>query len=160
MAVIVRPAVSADAEVLSAVRHASISVLCAADHLNDAQRIADWLSNNSPERLRSIIEDPDKLAFVALVEDDAAGFGALSLSEGMVLFNYVAPAHRFQGVSSALLDRMETELAGADHSEVKLTSTVTAQRFYLARGYAYAGEGSQDWGYPMVKTLRPLRHPA
>ncbi len=160
MTVKVRVALAADAEALSEVRRASISELCVADHLNDEQRIADWLSNNSPERLRSIIMDPDKRAYVALVADEVAGFGALSISEGMVLFNHVAPAHRFAGVSSALLDRMESDLAEAGHFEVKLTSTVTAQQFYLARGYAYAGEGSQDWGYPMVKPLGLRKHPA
>lgn len=149
----IRPATIADAEAMSDVRRASISELCTADHLNDEKRIADWLSMTTPDSIRALLKDDEKPLLVAVTEDEVVGIGCFHLISGSVLLNYVAPTHRFRGVSTALLTRMEKELVTAGFYEVKLTSTVTAQKFYLSRGYEYAGEGSWDWGYPMVKQL-------
>jgi hypothetical protein len=65
----------------------------------------------------------------------------------------VSPEHRFVGASTALLAAMEATLGPG---EATLTSTATAHRFYLARGWTDAGEVERYAGmaaYPMRKRI-------
>lgn len=150
--IIVREARHEDVPDMGAVMIASITELCESDHKGDPTRIASWTSNKTSGHIQSWIADPSKRLWVAILGETIVGVGCLSL-DGQVLLNYVAPAHRFSGVSRALMDRMEAGLAAAGFTEVRLTSTVTAQRFYRDRGYVNDGPGGWDWGYPMVKSL-------
>jgi GNAT superfamily N-acetyltransferase len=70
--------------------------------------------------------------------------------------NYVDPAHRFQGVSRALLAAMEVAMREAGASEGRLKSTSTAHQFYLDAGWSdigplYTGRFIDAW--PMRKAL-------
>ncbi|MCK7502017.1 MAG: ligase-associated DNA damage response endonuclease PdeM [Comamonadaceae bacterium] len=53
---------------------------------------------------------------------------------------YVDPAARFGGVSDALLRGLEDAARGEGLTRLLLTSTLTAQRFYRARGYLPDGD--------------------
>ena len=55
--------------------------------------------------------------------------------DGEVTLNYVSPSARFQGVSKALLARMEETAKGKLADRMSLTTTETARRFYHDRGY-------------------------
>ena len=48
---------------------------------------------------------------------------------------YVLPEARFSGVSKALLENVEEQARKLRLEHCSLTSTLTARRFYLDRGY-------------------------
>jgi len=133
----VRRATEDDAAGACAVIRASIRELCTLDHGGDEGYIASWLSNKTLENVRRWIAQ----SHFFVVEEDGAvvGVGAMT-DDGKITLNYVAPAARLRGVSTALLQRLE-ETAGAMGLETcRLESTRTALRFYEARGYAKVPE--------------------
>ena len=151
----VRPAVEADIPAMSAVMTASVAELCVADHRNDPGNIAKWVSNRTPEGVGKMLANPDQSFFVAERNGEIVAVGAVN-RQGVVIFNYVAPTHRFQGVSRALLAHLEQVLREAGHREARLVSTITAHRFYLDRGWAEDGPPEVDGfstSYPMRKVL-------
>ena len=75
----------------------------------------------------------------------------------MIGLNYVSPDARFQGVSRALLGALEARASERGNTRCFLTSTQTARRFYLSRGYAETGPPGGAFGtssgFPMSKDL-------
>jgi GNAT superfamily N-acetyltransferase len=137
---------------MSAVLIASITELCAADHRNDQAALGGWLANKTPQSIAQWFDNPASHLLVAERDGGIAAIGGYNDAREITL-NYVAPAHRFAGVSRALLAAMEQALGPG---EAMLTSTRSAHRFYLARGWrdfgaieTYAGMDA----YPMRKTL-------
>jgi GNAT superfamily N-acetyltransferase len=151
----VRPAVEADVDAMSVVMTASVTELCSADHHDDPQNIAQWVSNRTPAGVATMMARPAQSFFVAERDGEIAAVGAMN-EDGVIIFNYVSPLHRFAGVSSALLTHLEAALRQAGHREGRLTSTTTAHRFYLGRGWVDSGPPEIDGfstSYPMRKTL-------
>lgn len=153
----IRPVVAADAETLSSILCASIRQLCIADHKNDPALIGNWTANKTPERMTRWIANPQLSLVIAERDGQAAGVGCVS-SDGELQLNYVSPAHRFCGVSRAILDHLEAALVKS-LKRARLTSTETAHRFYREAGWDDVGEpvvvfGIQ--GYPMEKTLKAV----
>lgn len=146
--ILIRNARRADAPAMSAVLIASITELCAADHDNDPDRLAEWLANKTPSGVAAWFDNPDNTLVVAERGGQIAAVGGFSASREITL-NYIAPAHRFAGVSTALLEAMELELGPG---EARLNSTATARHFYLGRGWTEAGPRDIA-GYPMRKLL-------
>ena len=96
--------------------------------------------------------NPDNRLFVAEHDGTLAAAGACNVRREIIL-NYVSPEHRFVGASTALLAAMEQALGPG---EATLTSTATAHRFYLSRGWQDAGPTERYAGmvvYPMRKTV-------
>lgn len=154
MTISVRRAGEADISEMSAVMIASITELCAADHQNDPARIADWTRNKTPDGVRAMLTNPDLSIFVAEQGGAIAGVGGINGE--IVALNYVAPAHRFRGVSKALLEGMEAELKARGHSTIRLMSSATAYQFYARTGWIDAGQPGQDYsssGRQMYKAL-------
>jgi hypothetical protein len=148
----VRPAVLADAEAMSDLLVASITALCVEDHGNRPDAVVPWLANKTPEGVRKWFANPENRLFVAEHDGALAAAGACNTKREIIL-NYVSPEHRFVGASTRLLAAMEAALGPG---EARLTSTATAHRFYLARGWADAGELERYAGmiaYPMRKQL-------
>lgn len=145
MAIRVRSAAREDANAAIGVLRRSIAELCAADHLNDAQRLEDWLSNKTCDQFFKWLGAPDAPILVAETDDGViAGVAAFSL-RGQVLLNYVDPEFRFSGVSKQLLGEMEAWLRDAGVSRASLSTTVTAHQFYLSCGYEdVTPEGTQQ----------------
>ena len=150
--ILVRNARRTDAPAMSAVLIASITQLCAADHRNDPAVLAQWLANKTPDGVRQWFANPGNRLFVAERDGMLAATGAINDKREIIL-NYVSPEYRFAGVGTALLAAMENALGpGA----ARLTSTATAHRFYLARGWTDAGELERYAGmvaYPMRKMI-------
>ena len=143
-----------DAPAMSAVLIVSITELCAADHHNDPKLLASWRENKSPERVAQWFASPASTLLVAERNGEIAAVGGYFAADRTVSLNYVSPAHRFAGVSTALLAAIE---AGLGPGEANLESTQTARRFYESRGWAVAGELAPHRGiegYPMRKVLR------
>jgi GNAT superfamily N-acetyltransferase len=76
---------------------------------------------------------------------------------GEITLNYVSPDARFRGVSTTLLAALEARAIEQGHERCTLTSTETARRFYLARGYSADGAAAENFGttssYPMSRWL-------
>lgn len=130
----VRAARLDDAEAMSAVLIASITELCAADHGGDAAAIAEWTANKTPDGVREMMAKPDTQFLVAEHDGAIAAVGAMSGRE--IRLNYVSPAHRFAGVSKALLSAMERAIGPG---EARLEATKTAQQFYRKAGWTAVG---------------------
>jgi GNAT superfamily N-acetyltransferase len=154
----VRPAAPGDAAAAARAMRASIRRLCAADHGGDPDRIAAWCANKTAAHVRRWLADPDTRLFVAELDDRIAAVGSVS-TDGEVLLNYVDPRACRRGAGSALLARLEAELAALGHAEARLDSTATAHRFYLARGWSDAGPPAPWRGMPSWPMRKPLRPP-
>lgn len=155
MGIEVRDAVHDDAEAMCVVLRRSIQELCVLDHKDDPETLDGWLSNKTPENVRSWIDSPDQRVFVAVDGEEICGVGATAAS-GEILLNYVSPDARFRGVSKSLLARLEEHLRVSGLTAASLTSTQTAHRFYLGAGYEDDGPPKMWRGgevYQMRKAL-------
>ena len=135
---------------------ASITELCLADHGNNPEILGRWLANKTPENLVAWSADPGASLLLAVEDSVVLAVGSVKHS-GEITLNYVSPHARFRGVSSALLQALETSAAERGASTCTLLSTETAHRFYLARGYADVGAPEHKFGtsasYPMSKKI-------
>lgn len=158
----IRAARLADAVEVCRVLRRSISELCGDDHHGDPAILEKWLASKTPANVQSWIEDPHGSMFVAVDNGVIVGVAAIT-SAGEVTLNYVSPDARFQGVSKALLARLEARAAELGHGRCTLTSTLTARRFYRSAGYVDAGLPSTGFfteaSLRMVKTLADLQRP-
>ncbi len=111
---------------------ASIVELCFADHDGDRGLLAIWLANKTPDNLRVWIAQSH--VFIAEREGMMAGVAGITGS-GEITLNYVSPAHRFAGVSRALLLAVEERARDLGLDHCTLESTKTSLAFYRAAGY-------------------------
>ena len=156
MSLTIRGARAADAPAVTELVRRSITQLCGADHRDDPALLDGWLSNKTVENVTAWIDSPRNYTLVAEIDAVAAGVAVLTV-EGEVLLNYVDPAARFRGVSTALLAALEERARSLGLETVRLDSTLTARRFYEERGYRVHGEGKCAFGAipcrPMIKQL-------
>jgi N-acetylglutamate synthase-like GNAT family acetyltransferase len=156
MVVTVRQAVESDAESACDVVRRSIRELCIADHRNDQDTLEAWLENKTVAMFERLINAESKSCVVALRNRQVCGFGHMNHS-GEVGLLYVAPEARFLGASTLMLAWLEEQAARLGLNAVFLNSSLTAKRFYEARGYEQTAEPSPGfgitWGWPMVKQL-------
>lgn len=151
----IREARLSDTDQAVQVLRRSISELCFADHKNDPTAVSDWLANKTPEHFQSWIALPEQRLLVAVLDDRVVGVAA-AREDGEITLNYVSPDYRGRGVSTGLVKALETHLAAHGVVESRLTSTVTARRFYLMAGYkidAGQQEGMNDRPLKMRKRL-------
>ena len=153
----VREAVVSEANRCSEVLCASIRELCVLDHKGDEEIISQWIANKTPETLRSWILSSRTTIYVAEVDGEIAGVGAVSDGSEVTL-NYVSPNHRYLGVSQTILKKLERALRDRDLNVAYLTSTQTAHEFYRKAGWYDVGE-PELWlgikGFPMEKAFFP-----
>lgn len=152
----IRAARQDDAAEICLVLRRSITELCVADHNNDPQILDPWLANKTPENLHAWIARAGQTYRVVVIDDQIAGVGAVSATEG-VLLNYVSPDFRYRGVSKALMAVLEDWLKEQGQVVCHLTSTATARQFYTTLGYLPDGEPvmrrSGMLTFPMKKLL-------
>ena len=129
-----RPAKVEDAEEGCELIRASIRDLCREDHENDPGALEGWLANKSVKNVRVWFSQLGLYSFVATQDGRLVGVATLS-GAGEVMLLYVRPDARFQGVSKALLAKLEDQARKLKLEHCSLTSTLTARRFYLDRGY-------------------------
>ncbi|WP_170331135.1 GNAT family N-acetyltransferase [Ruegeria arenilitoris] len=139
---------------LSRVLIRSIALLCEIDHQGDPEKIALWTANKDPATIRGWIEAGSQI-WLAENGGRVAAVGGL-FETGRISLLYVDPAHTGQGIGSALLNRLEHELASVGCKEAQLEATRTAREFYLARGWQDSGQ-SQEWnGIPQLPMRKSL----
>lgn len=151
---VLRPATVFDVFDLSTVLCSSIRELCSADHNNNSQIIAQWTANKTPESLRRWLAG-DHAIWLATLNGRAAGVGAVSPTAEISVL-YVAPQAVGQGVGTALLAQLESMAKNAGHQTAHLSSTTTAQGFYVKHGWTSAGMVELDplgRSYPMQKKI-------
>lgn len=136
---------------MSALRRASITQLCAADHDNDPQAIAAWVGDRDADAFRALMQETDKQFLIAEINGQMAGLGGVA--GAMITLNYVHPDFRFQGVSKAMLAALEGVIAAQGFAHATLVSTTTALGFYQALGWVRTGGGNKEVGYPLNKPL-------
>jgi len=130
----IRAARLEDAEPAIDLVRRSIVELCREDHDGDALTLEGWLANKSVKNMRAWIETPGSNVFIAERDGAMAGVGAFT-GAGDVILLYVEPALRFSGISSGLLARIEERAREIGLPRLRLTSSLTARRFFLARAY-------------------------
>jgi GNAT superfamily N-acetyltransferase len=142
-----------DAALYADLLRRSITDLCIADHQNDPAKLEPWLANKTADQVRDWIARDDLVIRVAILNAAPAGFG-LAARSGDIRLMYTAPEARFQGVSTALLAHMESDLHALEIATATLTSTGTAHTFYKSRGWFDRGAPEIDngmTGFPMAK---------
>ena len=153
--ILVRPATEADVPAMSATLIASITELCVPDHRNDSEAIVRWTANKTPAGVTAMLTAPGNQLLVAERDGEIAAVGCV-MGGNEIGLNYVHPAHRFQGVSRALLAAMEDVMRQAGTTEGRLKATTTAHQFYLDAGWIDTGPvytGRWIDAYPMTKRL-------
>lgn len=149
-----RQANAADASAICAVLRTSIQICCITDHQNDAQKLAAWLENKTPESVLRWLASAG-IALVAEEDAEVVGF-AQCKADGELTLCYLLPQARFCGVGKALLLGVQDWAQQAGIASLFCESTLTAQAFYLRNGFVADGEPT-DWcgmqGLPMRKFL-------
>ena len=152
----IRDATRADAAAACDVLRTSIAELCVADHRSDPEILGRWLANKTPENLAAWADDAGASLLLAVEGDAILAVGSVR-NDGEITMNYVAPAARFRGASSALLEALEARAKERGNTSCNLLSTETAHRFYLDRGYVGVGAPRGKFGttssYPMSKKI-------
>lgn len=151
----IRDAVEADADAACEVMRRSIAELCLADHHGDSKILGAWLANKRPEIFRAWLTRGNQSYLLAIEDRRVLGVGAVT-DAGEITLNYVSPDARFRGVSHAMLAALERRARERGNGECRLTSTTTAHRFYVARGYVETGGTDRNFGtdgFPMRKAL-------
>lgn len=128
----------------------SIAELCSPDHHGNAERIASWLQNKTPETWSTWINSPKATLYVSVSAGEIAGVSMMSAS-GDILLNYISPDMRFCGVSKAMMQTMESAALDQGLNKCRLSSTKTAAQFYRSIGYELV-KADQD-GLSMQKKL-------
>ena len=156
MSITVRPAAEADAVVACDVLRRSIRELCVADHGHDEQVLSAWLANKTPENVRAWITSASSFAVVAVDGSEVRGVGLVQ-RDGEIQMCYVAPEVQYRGAGKLMLCALEEQAARWGLNSVRLTSSVTARRFYERNGYVQSGEPKSVYGlrsvYPMSKSI-------
>jgi N-acetylglutamate synthase-like GNAT family acetyltransferase len=121
------------------------------DHGNDKEFLSKWLANKTPDNLAKWIADENSYTFVAEKSGVIVGVGAIT-DTGKITLNYVSPDARFEGVSKAMLERLETKAHELGLGRCSLESTLTARAFYISAGYG-ENESRESPCQPMSKRL-------
>jgi len=122
------------------------------------EQIDTWVAHGRVDHTRWLIDDGQ--CYVCVDGEDLLGFAVIKDNEIRRLF--VSRSHLKQGIGSALLEQVESQVAAAGFATVHCESTLTAVGFYKSKGYEEAGEKGRDIGQgqklavvSMVRTLSP-----
>ena len=158
MKIIVRPAEQRySVAAVDAIRR-SISQLCAADHHNDHDTLAAWLSNKTPDSFVSWLSDPEIFCVVAESDDRLSGVGLLHRS-GEIRLIYLTPGVQRHGIGKMIHSELEAMANCWGLTSLHLDSTAMARPFYESLGYHPAGPAVPRFGvlhsFPYGKQLQP-----
>lgn len=156
--VTVRQAEPKDAEAAVEVLRRSITELCTADHHGDADTVANWLANKTPQNFRSWLANDENFCVVAETNNHILGVGLLHRS-GEIRLCYLTPGSQRQGIGKAVYLALEEKAKAWGLCKLNLESTVSARTFYESVGYQPAGAPKPGFGishcHPYEKALQP-----
>lgn len=127
----VRKAQPEDAEAICDVHIASVRTLCAKDYT--PEQIEAWVGKRFPEKYRNAIANLSETIFVAHKGEEVVGFAWFFEYEVRAV--YVHPSYTRQGVGTLLLEAVEREAVAGNIDKLKLSASITAERFYQSCGY-------------------------
>jgi GNAT superfamily N-acetyltransferase len=116
---------------VAAVHRASILDLCAT-HYSTAE-LSVWTDALRPEAYAALLVGRE--FFVAEEDDRILGFGVLDRSQSLINATYVSPKAVRRGVGRRLVEAMEEAARQGGLRQLKLSSTLSAVRFYERLGY-------------------------
>jgi len=152
MALTIRQARSDDAEAISQVIVAALRESNGQDY--PASVIESVVANFAPERVVELLQQ--RLVFVALLEEEIVGTGALDGSTVRSLF--IAPQQQRKGIGQALMTRIEKTAVERGIEALLIPSSLTAESFYARLGYRVVREQlhGEERTLIMTKPLAPL----
>jgi GNAT superfamily N-acetyltransferase len=154
----VRRADPKDAEEAADVLRRSITESCALDHQGDADTLARWLANKTPQNFLSWLASDDNFCVVAEADSHVVGVGLLHRS-GEIRLCYLAPSAQRKGIGKAVYSALEEQAKAWGLRTLSLESTVSARQFYEGLGFRSAGMATPGFGishcHPYEKQLQP-----
>lgn len=135
MKILIRPAKEKDAKGILEAHYSAVHDTCSKDY---AQNILnDWSPKVTGERVDKYLSEsfPEETTYVAEVDGEIAGFGAIVESENELRAVYVSSKFSGLGVGSKLLERLEKVARDRGCSELHMVSSLTAEAFYKRHGY-------------------------
>lgn len=129
---------------------------CTEDHRNDPLVLQKWLSNKTPETVESWFCWPAHFPLVATVDENVVGVAMLS-RPGKIVLLHVDPAWRGRGIGTALLKAMEEKALRTGSATLRVSSTMSARRFYESQGFEFISNTTVPYGsaLAMAKRLKP-----
>ena len=126
----IRKANKDDIDVAWQIRKESIMAECSEHY---SPEIIDlWLNGSLPANFSAELESN---FYIAVVDEEIAGLGALSYKENKIYAIFVKPAFLGKGVGKKMMIFLEDLASQKGVSTVYLDSTLNAAPFYRSRGY-------------------------
>ncbi|MBD9504096.1 GNAT family N-acetyltransferase [Pseudomonas sp. PDM17] len=152
MDVLIRQAHNGDAKAISQVIVAAVRESNGQDY--PASVIESVVANFTPERVIELLQQ--RLVFVALLDDEIVGTGALDGHTVRSLF--IAPQQQRKGIGKALMRRVEKTSLQRGIEVLLVPSSLTAESFYARLGYRLLREQlhGEERTLIMNKPLTPL----
>ena len=130
----IRPATVEDVDAIANIFVACVRTLGSADYTNE--QIETIINLRNAELYLAEIETKNIIIFVAEAEAEIVGFG--SIAEGRAIGDlFVLPDYTRQGIGTLLLEALEQIALQKGVSKLWVMASLTAQPFYLSRGYEY-----------------------
>ena len=153
----VRQADPKDAQEAADVLRRSITELCALDHRGDANTLAAWLANKTPQNFLSWLASEDNFCVVAEANSHVVGVGLLHRS-GEIRLCYLAPGAQRKGIGKAIYLALEEQAKAWGLRTLRLESTISARQFYEGLGFLSGGIATPGFGishcHPYEKQLQ------
>ena len=155
-ALLLRPAVASDAEIIARVRHSAVNGIAVAAYPRElVDAWAGALDERRYRRFREVIAGGQELMHVAEHRSTILGFGSVIPTRNELRAIYVDASWVRCGVGAAILKQLESVALKARCPYLELESSLNAKDFYLAHGYvelAHATHGVGD-AYDMACIL-------
>lgn len=155
MNVTLRKATAADAPAAWEIRNAAILQACAGFY--DADLLRRWTAGEKPDSFGAFVE---RLFYVAEVNQEVVGTGAVNLENGQVDGIFVRPDWMGQGIGKRMIAFLVDRARAAGLTELRLESTLNAAPFYRRCGFVGDALGTYQSPrgftmpcYPMTKRI-------
>ncbi|KRB82177.1 GNAT family N-acetyltransferase [Noviherbaspirillum sp. Root189] len=146
-------ATEGDAGAVCDILRRSITQCCVDDHRYDSGVLERWLRNKTTDTVESWLIWPAHYPIVATVQDEVVGVGMLA-RPGRIVLLHVDPIRRQTGIGSALLRTLESKARKSGVSMLRVTSTLSARRFYESHGYSLVTATSAPYGAALAMAKR------
>ncbi len=155
MKIEIRVAKPSDAVAACTVLRRSIADCCVEDHRHDAAVLSAWLGNKVPENIAAWFSSEANFSLIAVAGTEVVGVALLTRA-GKISLCYLIPEVRFTGAGKALLQAIESKAIEWGLPLLRVSSTVTAEQFYLRHGYVSAGLGKAVYGIDTISFWKRL----